>query len=94
MSNIHNDMKFGKDIKTIIVVDTSLHSLIFHRQNFSKLKSHKLASEMDLYFVIRYLDIIEYRKMILGKKIQPMFISSFSSSNNGRFIVSQIILSR
>ena len=26
MSNTHNDIKFGKDIKTIIVVDTPLHS--------------------------------------------------------------------
>ena len=27
MSNTHNDIKFGKEVKTIIVVDVSLNSL-------------------------------------------------------------------
>ena len=35
-SKAHNDINFGKEVKTIMIVDTSLHSLVF-RLNSSKI---------------------------------------------------------
>ena len=42
MSQKSNDMKFGKEVKTIIVVDTSLHSLNTDLNRFIHHGTHRV----------------------------------------------------